>query len=403
MNLSDVHSYLYAGSTSKILSHYQLWWGAGSHINVGYNENQSAVIAQQIIQMLALGVYGTVIDFEGVNDSGKSFHLASANTMANYLTACFSSTCPMRMGVMEDQAAFVNLCPTGATDRTACISADIIADMDYVNANYASQSWYLKEGSNPIVLFFINEASWSGTNWTTVWANVKAHTNAYSSPFRLVFQDTGGFTHTQTDGAFAWVKPAAWSSTNQFFWGDPASSTPTYLNNFYSAAQANPTKIAIGSMNKGFDDNGGSFGSNRVIAQRCGQTLLNTSSLIGTDGYNSGSQLEYVGIPTWNDYEEGTEVETGIDNCYRPTSTRSGNIVSWSLNPADATYATTSTISKFIVWSADTNGNLTLVKDNIPAGSTSTDVTGLIPAGSNALYLQMVSKPMFLNRSAIVN
>ena len=31
--------------------------------------------------------------------------------------------------------------------------------------------------------------------------------------------------------------------------------------------------------------------------------------------YNSGKQLPALQLVTWNDYEEGTEIESGISNC----------------------------------------------------------------------------------------
>jgi hypothetical protein len=63
VNVSDLHSMLYPGSTSKILFHYQPWFGTSEHIDVGYNENDWAVIANQIAKMIALGGYGVIVDW----------------------------------------------------------------------------------------------------------------------------------------------------------------------------------------------------------------------------------------------------------------------------------------------------------------------------------------------------
>ena len=65
VNFSDLHSMLYPGSTSKILFHYQPWFGSSEHIDVGYNENEKAVIANQIARMMALGGYGVIVDWYG--------------------------------------------------------------------------------------------------------------------------------------------------------------------------------------------------------------------------------------------------------------------------------------------------------------------------------------------------
>ena len=46
-----------------------------------------------------------------------------------------------------------------------------------------------------------------------------------------------------------------------------------------------------------------------MVNQNCGQTWLATLNEIGSY-YNSGQQLDSIQIPTWNDYEEGDEIET---------------------------------------------------------------------------------------------
>src|SRR5246127_2581677 len=45
VNFCDLHPMLYPGSTSKILFRYQPWFGSSEHIDLGYNENDRAVIA----------------------------------------------------------------------------------------------------------------------------------------------------------------------------------------------------------------------------------------------------------------------------------------------------------------------------------------------------------------------
>ena len=40
--------------------------------------------------------------------------------------------------------------------------------------------------------------------------------------------------------------------------------------------------------------------------------------------YNSGKQLPALQLVTWNDYEEGTEIESGIDNCFSLSASVSG-------------------------------------------------------------------------------
>jgi hypothetical protein len=398
VNFSDLHALLFAGSTSKIVFHYQPWFGNFEHIDVGYNSNQKSTVSNQIAKMMALGGYGVLVDWYGSTNHARSFFLDTTNVMAKYLSSCFSTTCPFHLGMMEDKGAFSAQCPKGKKDQTSCLIKNLIEDMDYINKHYATQPWYLTEGSNPIVLLFLHEPEWSGSDWNRVWSEVKSHTDSYERPFKFVFEeeDVNCWRHPYGDGCYVWMNPAKWSPQAQFNWGASSNSAPVYYHDFYKNAVAHPDKIAIGAIKKGFDDNNASWGTNRVTAQQCGRTLLNTADLISRY-YNSGRQLEWLGVPTWNDYEEGSEVETGIDNCYTISASISGHRLTWELQPASS-YATRTTVDHFTVYYADRNNLLYVGRDNIPANASSLDLDDLVPPGASNIYVRMVGKPLFINR-----
>jgi hypothetical protein len=398
VNFSDLHALLYPGSTSKIVFHYQPWFGHFEHIDVGYKSNQKATVANQIAKMIALGGYGVVVDWYGSTNHARSFFLDTTNVMAKYLSSCFSTTCRFHLGIMEDKGAFSAQCPKGKKDQTSCLIKNLIEDMDYINDHYARQPWYLTEGSNPIVLFFLHEPDWAGSDWNKVWSEVKSHTDSYERRFKFVFEeeDVNCWRHPSGDGCYAWMNPAKWSPEAQFNWGASTHAAPVYYQDFYKNAIAHPDKIAIGAIKKGFDDNNASWGTNRVTAQQCGRTLLNTADLI-SHYYNSERQLQWLGVPTWNDYEEGSEVETGIDNCYRIAASISGHRLIWELQPASS-YATLATADHFTVYYADRNNLLYLARDDIPVNANSLDLDRMVPAGRWKIYVRMVGKPLFMSQ-----
>ena len=86
-------------------------------------------------------------------------------------------------------------------------------------------------------------------------------------------------------------------------------------------------------MYKGFNDTLAMWGTNRVTNQMCGQAWQQTFSEIGKF-YSNGEQLPAIQIATWNDYEEGTAIEPGIDNCIY-LAPAIGHEVSWSVNGGD--------------------------------------------------------------------
>src|SRR5437870_13350049 len=107
----------------------------------------------------------------------------------------------------------------------------------------------------------------------------------------------------------------------------------SYLDRLYSTG----LNHLIGALWKGFDNNNASWGSNRVIAQQCGQVLLKTANEI-SKYFGGSNQIPYVQVVTWNDHEEGTAVEDSIDNCYTLHSSITGSLLTWSLVPSHSTY-----------------------------------------------------------------
>jgi len=136
------------------------------------------------------------------------------------------------------------------------------------------------------VVFFFGFESF-GVDWVQVKAALPGN------PIFL-FRNSKGFAIPGSDGAFAW---------------GPANDL-SYLQYFYKMAARVPQKIAVGGLHKGFNDSAASWGKNRHVDQRCGEAFLDTVRALPQD-------LPFVQLVTWDDYEEGTELETGIDNCVR--------------------------------------------------------------------------------------
>jgi hypothetical protein len=69
----------------------------------------------------------------------------------------------------------------------------------------------------------------------------------------------------------------------------------------------------VGGAWASFDDSKASWGLNRHIQPRCGQTLTDTLNVWRQQ--SAAHYMPYLLIETWNDYEEGTAIEKGIDMC----------------------------------------------------------------------------------------
>jgi len=108
--------------------------------------------------------------------------------------------------------------------------------------------------------------------------------------------------------------------------------------------------------------------------------------------YGSGKQLPYMQLVTWNDYEEGTEIESGIDSCFSLKASVSGNKLEWSTNGSEKT------IDHYEVYSSKDGQSLTKIAE-VSSGHHSVDLCGAgMKSGNSKLFVQAVGKPSMANR-----
>jgi hypothetical protein len=140
-----------------------------------------------------------------------------------------------------------------------------------------------------------------------------------------------------------------------------------------------------------------------VIAQQCGQVLLDSFAAINWAHTTLAFSVPYAQVATWNDYEEATEVETGVDSCYRvqnATYSQSADQLTWQLNPTlgNSTHVSLSTAHGYTVWKADASGNLTSIASPGPSATSLKGISKLVGTGSWTLYVEMIGMPLIINR-----
>jgi hypothetical protein len=131
------------------------------------------------------------------------------------------------------------------------------------------------------------------------------------------------------------------------------------------------------------------------VDQACGLTFVRSLSAVGTYLGTSSSNLSLLQVATWNDYEEGTEVETGIDNCAAVSAGVSGTVV--KPVPSFSGVGSEETVDHYEVYLCKDGKNL-MDAGPIPVGGASLDVNTLgLPSGTYQVYVQMVGKSHILN------
>jgi hypothetical protein len=97
-------------------------------------------------------------------------------------------------------------------------------------------------------------------------------------------------------------------------------------------------------------------------------------------------------LPTWNDYEEGTEIESGIDNCVTVSAALAGQTLTWSITGQE------STLDYYAIYVSQDGQNLMPLAEAL-AGDHTMDLSGYnFSSGTYKIYVKAVAKPGLLNQ-----
>ena len=359
-----------------IWSWHQAWFGTAAHINVGYDNNSQAqadAAAQDVLERgcdgIAVNWFGRGIQKPGDWDRVNAAHL-------KLLAACKQRG--LKFALFWDAQV---LGPVPASSRQQWLKDELT----YADTHFFNNTAYYKPDGRPWFGFFGDEAYAGDLDWSDIRKQVKGLSQG--NPI-LIFRNVGGLNRGNpnvSDAAYAWVDPAASDART--------AGGVNYLHDFYGRgrkqiAASGDTQFLIGSAYKGFDDSLAAWGRQRYIDQRNGQTWLDTWTTIGSY-FGPGNPLQHVLLVTWDDYEEGTELETGIDAGLAVSQSLQGNTLSWTLT------GNTNCVAKFTIWVTLDGKSAARLADNVPAAARTYDLqhgTDTLPPGRYQLYVQAVGK-----------
>jgi hypothetical protein len=353
----DVHALLYPASETKVFAHLMLWFGQHDHMDVGYSSTDPEQVRRQISDMISRGLDGVVMVWYGPhNGIDRAAQLV------------------MHEAELHPGFTFAIMLDNGAIRWNACHSCDsqdtLIDDLQYVEQTYFSSPAYLRVNGRPVVTNFDIDLYYK-VDW-------RAAKTAMASDPLFLFQNGSGFSHEVSDGAYSWD-----SATTDY--------GMNYLTKFYGTGMGLPGKQTWGAAYKGFNDKLASWGLNRFMGQQCGQTWLQTFSKINST-FNSTNQLEAMQLVTWNDYEEGTEIESGIDNCVTVAAALSSNSLQWKVTGNDET------IDHYTVYISSDDRNLMPLAERVTSSHSLDMCSYSLAAGDYTLFVQAVGKPMLTNQ-----
>jgi hypothetical protein len=454
----DVHELLYSGATTWMFANFKDWFclpgaAAGPNANgittqqcqgnivTNYTSNDATTIARQVDDLVSRGFNGVVVDWYG---QGSREDNATLKLQSNlFSTHCRGpQNCDLLQALEYDggtlkfavtptntniKGTWGNACATSADASTAetCIVLRVRNDVCYMNGTYFGNNSYYKyslQGGpmRPVIAFAIDEASYShlpltgpAPSWSDVWVQIRNWTtnlgaNCSVAPYNanngdplLIFPNAEGFTHdgkaSVSDGAF--VLPATNAGVS-----NQSNQQLSSLDDFYATSlQYLSTKIVWGGGYKGYNDvqAGWSSPGGRIVDQACGLTWVNSMLEENHDPgsgpyYSISRQLPVMQVSTWNDYDDGAEIETGIDNCVTGFSAAvNGTILSWSISFGAA--GSEQTVHHYDIFDSSDGQNLTLVA-TLPRGSHSVDLNTLtLGTGTRQLYVKATGMPSVVN------
>ncbi|HKD92700.1 MAG TPA: hypothetical protein VKB56_12370 [Terriglobales bacterium] len=369
-NISKVplYSLLYPGSNTLLWAHFMAWFGSAGHINVGYTSSDPAQVHNQVTDAMSRGLNAFVEDWYG-----------PSKTVENDTALALKSEAESRGGQFSFGIAYDGGALSACASTTGCdLTQQAIKDLTYAYNTFETSPAYVRLNGRPVVMFF-NPDRYATLNWPLITSSVAGN------PL-FIFENSNGFTHASSSGSFAWVLIDTSNANN---WEQ------SYLDSFFTTAQSYPAEYGWAATYKGFNDSLASWhpaAGPRIMNQNCGQTWLNTFNE-ANKYWSAGKQLEALQLVTWNDYEEGSELESGIDNCVKIGVTVNGTSLSWSL-----TSGVESTIDHYTVF-ISTDGQNLMSLGNVPAGIHTFDLSGAnLTAGNYSLFVKGVGRPLLTNK-----
>jgi hypothetical protein len=285
---------------TRVLAVYEPWFGHPQHISVGYSSQDPVVLRKQMDEAKNMGISGFVVDWYGDREPFLDHSYALLQSIASEKN--------FHIAMMYDETDEEN--PQVATEDTLA-AFDKFHDR-YLGPNSAGRQSYVTYNGRPVIFIFPKGGH-------TDWQRVRASVDHWNPAPLLIYENPSNVYASAFDGFYAWISPGkqGWAADGSR-WGED------YLRDFYHRMQSKyPDKIAVGTAWAGFDDSKASWGLNRHISQRCGDTFVDTLKLARE---NANPPLPFLLIATWNDYEEGTAIERGLAKCDSPERRNAENL-----------------------------------------------------------------------------
>lgn len=359
----NVHTLIPSRPDLRWFAHATPWFAPGSgHPNIGVNNNTTSYVASMITDMENRGFNGVIIDWYGNGDLTDQVTQKIKAYLASIPTNTFTYIVMVDKGVQGGLS-----------------TNNLVSQIQYCQSQYFNDPNYEKEPvstGQPILMFFGVRSAIGASAMT----DLKAETGGNMV---WVEQGTGYLSESWEDECFEW--------TDEFNGSTGVNpSDPFNLNSVtsdYSTIQSSGKK-AFAAMCVRF--NGTMTGS---ISWSLGKYLPSSNGVCEVQRANKINSAMITNFtrmqwPTWSDWQEGTEVEGGVENSFAVSAqVNSANLLTWTITNGSET-----TIDHYEVY-ATSNGVTAALLGAVLNGTHIFNVgaVGLSP-GTYQFYVDAVGK-----------
>ncbi|HSY16794.1 MAG TPA: hypothetical protein VK815_00605 [Candidatus Acidoferrales bacterium] len=364
----DVHTLIPNRPDLRWFANGCCWWGEGlsHHVDNGTTNTTAAYAAAMVNDLESRGFDGLIFSWYGIGDQTD----VVAKNVQKYLNSTNNPNTNFTFTIMIVCGFF-----QGGEG-----SNNFVKSIKYCETNYFTDAHYEKEKGHPLLMFF-NVYPAFITNSTEV-NGIKAHTSANTY---WVQEGTSYISDSWVDMTFLWTQDHNGPNTN-WMATDPYNLV-NVTNGDFQAIKSHPSKQGYAAMCARFNgtltaDPAWSLG--KYLPSDYGLCEVERAATISQAISTNMTRMQWA---TWSDYEEGTEVELGVENNISLTTAVNGSILSWTNTSGDVR-----TVDHFDVYAA-TNGTAALLA-SVPSGTYQTNISQLgLNAGSYQLYVNAVGKP----------
>jgi hypothetical protein len=265
-----------------------------------YDSRDLLVLEYHLALAWAAGIDGFVINWLGPRDrEGIDQAVLALFDTAERMRQAYGLQ--FYLAISFDEQQLDRSVPTAAVEQAAI-------NLKYLIDTYANQAMYLSFQDQPVVFYF---ELWQDGQPGLLTPEALGKLQEAQDPMTLLYMGAESPYLAFTDGFFSWISGAN---------GDPLDWGSAYLDWVYPEMAAQTQSLGlgltVGGVWPGFDDSGvnGWGQGSRYIGRQDGQVYQMTWET--AHQAVAGRETNWIQILTWNDWNEGTEIEPSVDFGY---------------------------------------------------------------------------------------